>query len=86
MSDLRNIVDRIESLEEEIKGLNSDKSDIYAEAKSNGFDVKALKAVIAHRRKDPKEVQEQTAIFQTYMTALESGTPIATRVRTREAA
>lgn len=86
MSDLRRLVERIERLEEEIKELNNDKRDIYAEAKSGGFDVKALKAVIAYRRKDRSEVEEQTVIFETYLAEIERGTPVATRARTNEAA
>lgn len=77
MSDLRNFVERIERLESEIKDLNDDKRDIYAESKSAGFDVKALKAVIARRRKDPAEVTEHDALVETYLAALESGTPVA---------
>lgn len=82
---LKSFVDRIERLETEVKELNSDKSDVYAEAKSIGFDVKALKAVIARRRKDPAELSEHDAIVETYLAALESGTTVATRVRAHEA-
>lgn len=81
---LRSFVERIERLEAEVKELNSDKSDVYAEAKGNGFDVKALKAVIAYRRKDAGEAREQQAIFETYLSALQSGTEPATRVRAHD--
>lgn len=40
---LKAFVERIERLEEEIKVINDDKTDVYAEAKGNGFDVKILK-------------------------------------------
>lgn len=86
MSELRRLVERIEKLEEEIKDLNTDKRDIYAEAKGKGFDVKALKAVVAYRRKDRAEVEEQDAIFETYLSEIEHGTVVATRARTNEAA
>jgi uncharacterized protein (UPF0335 family) len=89
MSQLRSIVERIERLEAEIASLNSDKSDIYKEAKANGFDVKALRAVIAYRRKDPNERAELDAIVETYLAELtklpKAGTDIATRVRAHEA-
>lgn len=68
---LRAFVERIERIEGEIKELNDDKKDIYAEAKANGFDVKALKAVIAYRRKDPQEQEEHDAIFRLYLDTLE---------------
>lgn len=84
MSQLQSIVERIERVEEEIKSFNDDKRDIYAEAKANGFDVKALKAVIAYRRKDPSERQEHDAIVETYLAELERGTVVATRVRAHE--
>lgn len=82
--ELRSLVDRIERLDEEIKGLNDDKRDLYAEAKSGGFDVKALKAVIAYRRKDPAEAEELNAVVETYLAALGAGTPIATRVHAHD--
>jgi uncharacterized protein (UPF0335 family) len=67
---LKAFVERIERLEEEIKVLNDDKRDVYAEAKANGFDVKALKRVVAYRRKDLEQAKEEEAIFETYMQAL----------------
>lgn len=67
---LRSLVERIERLDEEIKGLNNDKRDIYSEARGNGFDVKALKQVIRLRAQDPAERQETDAIVNTYLTAL----------------
>lgn len=85
---LRAFVERIEKLEEEVKAINDDKRDVYGEAKANGFDVKALKAVIAYRRKDAAQREEHEAIVETYLHALghlrDAGTPIATRVRAHE--
>lgn len=67
---LRAFVERIERLEEEIKAINGDKTEVYAEAKANGYDVKALKAVIAKRRKSPEERSEEEAMIDLYMHAL----------------
>jgi len=67
---LRAFVERIERVEEEIKGLNGDKRDIYAEAKGCGFDTKAIKKIVAIRRQDVAERQEEDAILETYMQAL----------------
>jgi len=77
---LRSIVDRIERLEEEISGLNEDKSEIYKEAKSNGFDVKALREIIRLRRKDSAELAEYESVVDLYRQAL--GMSDATRART----
>lgn len=64
------IVERVERLEAEIKELNADKSEVYAEAKANGYDVKVLKAVVARRRKDAAEIEEHDAILELYLDAL----------------
>lgn len=67
---LRAIVERIERIETDIADMNSDKRDIYAEAKANGFDTKVLKKVVADRRKDASERQEFEAIYDLYAAAL----------------
>lgn len=67
---LRSFVERVERIDEEIDGLNDDKRDIYAEVRSNGFDVKAVKAVIRLRAQDPNERKEHDAIVATYCAAL----------------
>lgn len=67
---LRSIVQRIERLEEEKKALTEDIRDVYAEAKANGFDTKALRAIVRLRKQDPKEREEHEAILATYMVAL----------------
>lgn len=67
---LKSIVERIEKLEEERKALQEDIKDIYTEAKSAGFDPKVLRMVIASRKKDQAEWEEQQALLETYMKAL----------------
>ena len=67
---LRSFVERIERLEEEKKGIADDIRDVYAEAKGNGFDVNVLRKVIALRKKDANERQEEEAILDLYMHAL----------------
>jgi uncharacterized protein (UPF0335 family) len=67
---LKSIIERIERLEEEKKTISDDIRDVYAESKGNGFDVKALRAVIRLRKQDPNERQEQETILETYMQAL----------------
>ena len=67
---LKAIVERIEKLEEEKKAISDDIRDVYAESKANGFDVKALRAIIRLRKIEPTEREEQDAILETYMHAL----------------
>jgi uncharacterized protein (UPF0335 family) len=61
---------RIERLEEEKKAIADDVRDVYAEAKANGFDTKALRAIVRLRKQDVDERKEQEAILETYMHAL----------------
>jgi len=70
---LRSIVERIERLEEERRALAGDIKDIYAEAKSAGFDVKVLRALISLRKKEPAEVEEQETLLDVYRRALGMG-------------
>lgn len=67
---LRSIVERIERLNEERKALAGDIKDIFAEAKSAGFDVKVVRQVLALRRKEPAEVEEQQTLLDLYCRAL----------------
>ena len=67
---LKAFVERVERLEEEKKALSDDIRDVYAEAKANGFDVKALRSVIRIRKLDTDERKEQEAILDTYLAAL----------------
>jgi uncharacterized protein (UPF0335 family) len=68
---LRSIVERVERLEEEKKALSSDIKDIFAEAKSAGFDVKVLRQVIRLRKLDQAALQEQDTLIELYRRALE---------------
>jgi uncharacterized protein (UPF0335 family) len=67
---LKAIVERIERLEEEKKTISDDIRDVYAEAKGNGYDVKALRTIVRMRKQDANERQEQETILETYMQAL----------------
>ena len=67
---LRSLVDRIERLEDERKGIGGDIKDIYAEAKSAGYDVKVMRQLIRIRRADPAAVEEQETLLDVYRRAL----------------
>ena len=67
---LRSIIERVERLEEERKALSGDIKDIFAEAKSAGFDPVVLRALIRLRKKEPAEVEEQETLLDLYKRAL----------------
>jgi uncharacterized protein (UPF0335 family) len=67
---LKAIIERIERLEEEKKTISDDISDVYAEAKGNGYDIKALRTIVRMRKLDANERAEAETILETYMQAL----------------
>jgi uncharacterized protein (UPF0335 family) len=67
---LRSIVERIERLEEDKAAIASDIKDVFTEAKSNGFDIPALRAIIKLRKEDANKRAERETILETYMHAL----------------
>src|ERR1043165_7598496 len=67
---LKAIIERIERLEEEKKTISDDIRDVYAEAKGNGYDTKALRTIVRMRKQDANERAEQETIVETYMQAL----------------
>ncbi|MGO9544334.1 MAG: DUF2312 domain-containing protein [Rhodomicrobium sp.] len=67
---LRSFVERIERLEEEKAALGGDIKDLFAQAKSSGFDTKALRKVIRLRKQEASERRDEEAILATYMHAL----------------
>ncbi|MFZ4601004.1 MAG: DUF2312 domain-containing protein [Alphaproteobacteria bacterium] len=67
---LKQIVTRIEKLEEEKKGIAADIKDVYAEAKAVGYDTKALRKVVSLRKIDRQEREEQEMVLDLYLAAL----------------
>jgi len=67
---LRLIIERVERLEEEKKGISDDIADVYGEAKSTGFDVKTIKTIIRLRRMEKHHRDEAEALLETYKQAL----------------
>lgn len=67
---LRLLVERIERLEEEKKGIGDDIKDVYLEAKANGYDAKIMRQIIRLRKMPQHDRQEMEAILQTYLAAL----------------
>ena len=73
---LRSFVERIEQVEEEIKGLTEAKKEIFDEAKGEGYDVKILKKVIRLRKQDRTERDERDSLLDTYLHAIETAGPL----------
>lgn len=67
---LRLLIERVERLEEEKKGVGDDIKDVYAEAKSLGFDAKIMRQVVRLRKMETHDRQEMEAILETYKSAL----------------
>ncbi len=67
---LLSLIERVERLEEERKALGSDIKDIFAEAKSAGFDVPVIRQLLRLRKQEPSEVAEQESLLDLYRRAL----------------
>jgi uncharacterized protein (UPF0335 family) len=67
---LKAFVARIERLEEDKANIMADMKEVYAEAKSNGYDTKILRKVVALRKIDRHERQETEALLELYMGAI----------------
>ena len=67
---LRLLIERIERLEEEKKGISDDVKDVFLEAKATGYDPKIMRQILRLRKMQPHDRQEQEAILQTYLSAL----------------
>ena len=67
---LRLFIERIETLEEEKKGIADDIKDVYAEAKGTGFDTKTMKAIVRLRKMEASARQEAEALLDLYKSTL----------------
>jgi uncharacterized protein (UPF0335 family) len=68
--ELRLLVERIETMEEEKKNVAEDIREIYLEAKSRGFDAKIIRQIIRLRALDPEKRQEERFLVDTYASAI----------------
>ena len=67
---LRAFLERIERMEEEKTAIAEDIREIYAEAKGNGYDTRALRTIIRLRKMDPAQRAEQEAVLDLYKQSL----------------
>ena len=68
--ELRLLIERIERLEEEKKGIAVDVRDVYAEAKARGYDTKTMRSIVRLRKMETHQRQEMDALLETYRAAL----------------
>lgn len=69
---LKSFVKRLENLMDEKDALGNDLKEVFAEMKSEGFDVPTVKKILSERRKDPLKLEEEDMLKETYKIALES--------------
>lgn len=67
---LRLLIERVERLEEERKGIGEDIRDVYSEAKSVGYDAKIMRRIVRIRKMQPDARREEAMITETYCAAL----------------
>lgn len=67
---LRLLIERVERLEEEKKGISDDIKDVYGEAKAVGYDTKIMKQIVKLRKKTRDARMEEEALLETYKSAL----------------
>ena len=68
--ELRQFVERIENVEQEVKAAREDLKEVYAEAKGRGYDTKVLRKIIAAKKRKPDDRAEERAIGEMYCEAL----------------
>ena len=69
-SALKALVERVERLEEQKREIAEDITEVYKEAKGQGFDTKTMRRLVRERRKDDSERAEEQALLDLYMDAL----------------
>jgi uncharacterized protein (UPF0335 family) len=70
---LRLLIERVERLEEEKRGISDDIRDVYAEAKAVGYDARIMREVVKLRKMQPDDRAERDAVLETYRAALGIG-------------
>ena len=70
---LRLLIERIERLEEEKKGIADDIRDVYAEAKAVGYDARIARQIVRLRKMQPDDRRELELLLETYKCALGMG-------------
>jgi uncharacterized protein (UPF0335 family) len=67
---LRLLIERVERLEEEKKGIGDDIKDVYGEAKAVGYDVKIMRQIVRERKMNPDDRREHESMLDVYRASL----------------
>ena len=67
---LKSIIERINRLEDDKKAVSNDIRDVYSEAKSNGYNPKAIREIVRRKRADAKKIADLESDVDAYMAAL----------------
>ena len=67
---LKSIIDRAENLDDRKAEIATDLKELFLEARGNGYDVAAIKAILKMRKEDPNERAQRETVLETYMRAL----------------
>lgn len=68
--ELREFIERYETLDADKAAIAADQKEVMAELKGRGYDTKAVRKIIAQRKRDPDDVAEEEAILEIYRAAL----------------
>lgn len=68
--ELRQFIERYEHLDAEKKDIADQMKEVMAEAKGRGYDIKALRKIIALRKRKPDDIAEEEAVIDLYKAAL----------------
>jgi uncharacterized protein (UPF0335 family) len=68
--ELRAFIERVERLESEKRDATDAMREVYAEVKGRGYDAKAVRKLVAMRRRDPQDISEEEAVLELYKSAL----------------
>lgn len=68
--ELRQFIERIERVDEEIASMREDRKEIFAELKGRGYDAKTVRRILRLRKKDHSEIQEEKALLDLYASAV----------------
>jgi uncharacterized protein (UPF0335 family) len=67
---LRLFIERVERIEEEIKGAQDDRKDVYTEAKANGYDPSIMRQIVRLRKMPVNDRKEMESLLEVYKSAL----------------
>ncbi|WP_333846899.1 DUF2312 domain-containing protein [Phaeobacter italicus] len=68
--ELRQFIERFETLDAEKKELAEQQKEVMAEAKARGYDTAVMRKIIALRKRDKDDIAEEEAVLAMYLDAL----------------